>query len=175
MKILVLSDTHLYRLEDLPNGVLRRLGSADLVIHAGDFDTYEFYSELKEAIKLEAVAGNCDDFEITQELPETAKLDVEGLRIGVTHMPIFDDFSDLVYKARELEVDVMIFGHTHRPFLKKICDVVLLNPGSPTLPRFSVPSFAEIIVDDVVEIMIKGVGNEDIARFKLDRRKNRRY
>ncbi len=172
MKILVLSDTHLYRLEDLPNGVLRRLENVDMVIHAGDFDTYEFYSELKDAVKLEAVAGNSDDFDIIQELPETAKLDVEGLRIGVTHMPIFDDFSDLVYRARELEVDVMIFGHTHCPFLKEVGGIVLLNPGSPTLPRFSVPSFAEIVVNDIVEITIEGVGNEDIARFKLDRRKD---
>ena len=62
-------------------------------------------------------------------------------------MPIFDDFSDLVYKAMELEVDVMIFGHTHRFFLNEFEGVVLLNPGSPTLPRFSLPSFAEIIID----------------------------
>jgi len=82
-------------------------------------------------------------------------------------MPIFDDFSDLIYKAKELEVDIMIFGHTHRPFLKEVGGIVLLNPGSPTEPRFSPPSFAEIVVDDIVEIAIKGVEYEDIARLRL--------
>ncbi len=172
MMLLVLSDTHARRFEDLPEIVLRKIKKSDLVVHAGDFDTYEFYSELRRSTSLKAVAGNSDDYGIIQELPETLTFDIEGFSIGVTHMPIFDDFSDLVYKAKELEVDIMIFGHTHRPFLKEIGGIVLLNPGSPTEPRYSPPSFAEIIVDDVAEIVVKGVGDEDIARFRLSRRKD---
>ncbi len=168
MKILILSDTHAYKLEDLPNLLLKKLEEADLVVHAGDFDTFEFYSELKDNVELEAVAGNSDDYEIIQELPETHSFEVEGLKIGITHVPIFDDFSDLVYKARELEVDVMIFGHTHRPFLNEFGGVILLNPGSPTLPRFSLPSYAEIVIEDFIEIQIRGVNGEDLKRFRFN-------
>ena len=167
MMLLVLSDTHAFKLEDLPKTLLKKIEEADLVVHAGDFDTYEFYHELQRSANLKAVAGNSDDYEIIQELPETLKFEVGDFGVGVTHMPIFDDFSDLIYKAKELEVDIMIFGHTHRPFLKEVGGIVLLNPGSPTEPRFSPPSFAEIVVDDIVEIAIKGVEYEDIARFRL--------
>ncbi len=171
MKIIVLSDTHLKEVGDLPDLILKELADADLVVHAGDFDTFEFYNELKDTVRLEAVAGNSDDYEIIRELPETHQFEVEGLKIGVTHMPIFDDFSDLVYKARELEVDVIIFGHTHRPFLGKFGGVVLLNPGSPTFPRFSLLSFAEIFIDDTVEIRIRGVDGEDLRGFRFDKRR----
>ncbi len=170
MKILVLSDTHLKEIGDLPDLILRELVRVDLVVHAGDFDTFEFYKELKDAVRLEAVAGNSDDYEIIRELPETHQFEVEGLKIGVTHIPIFEDFSDLVYKARELEVDVIIFGHTHRPFLGKFGGVVLLNPGSPTFPRFSLPSFAEIFIDNTVEIRVRGVGGEDLKRLRFDKK-----
>ena len=50
MKILVLSDTHLYKLEDLPGSLLEELGRVDLVVHAGDFDTFEFYDKLKDSV-----------------------------------------------------------------------------------------------------------------------------
>ncbi len=167
--ILVISDTHARGMEDLPKTLIERMERADLIIHAGDFDTYDFYSELRSTAKLEAVAGNSDEYEITLELPETARIDVEGIGIGVTHMPIFDDFSDLVYKAKELEVDLMVFGHTHRPHLRVVGGVILLNPGSPTLPRFRIPTFAEVYVGEDIEVTVRGVGGEVVARLEFSR------
>lgn len=40
----------------------------------------------------------------------------------------------------EMGVEVLITGHTHWPFIKEVGDVLLLNPGSPTVPRLSDPS-----------------------------------
>ena len=33
------------------------------------------------------------------------------------------------------KVDIVMFGHTHRPYLKKFGDITVLNPGSLAFPR----------------------------------------
>lgn len=38
-------------------------------------------------------------------------------------------------EARERGVDVVMFGHTHRPYLEETDDLVALNPGSISYPR----------------------------------------
>jgi predicted phosphodiesterase len=43
-------------------------------------------------------------------------------------------------------VDVLIFGHLHRPLIEKT-DIVLVCPGSPTKPRMSNPSVVELIIE----------------------------
>ncbi|MEM2801546.1 MAG: metallophosphoesterase family protein, partial [Archaeoglobaceae archaeon] len=59
-----------------------------------------------------------------------------------------NDFHDLIYKALEKKVDVLIFGHIHRFVLEKRKGVVVLCPGSPTEPRMSFATCAEIDVED---------------------------
>jgi putative phosphoesterase len=49
--------------------------------------------------------------------------------------------------AREMDVQVLIFGHIHRPIVEK-GDRLLICPGSPTLPRQSAPSIAELVILD---------------------------
>ena len=38
-------------------------------------------------------------------------------------------------EARHRGADVVMFGHTHRPFLEVNDDLVVLNPGSLSYPR----------------------------------------
>jgi len=45
-----------------------------------------------------------------------------------------------------MDVDILIFGHLHRPLIEKR-DVVLVCPGSPTKPRMSNPSVVELIIE----------------------------
>ncbi|MBC7105561.1 MAG: metallophosphoesterase family protein, partial [Firmicutes bacterium] len=61
-------------------------------------------------------------------------LRVEGLRLLVGH----GDTTTTGQKwelARRYRVRVFVFGHTHEPFLQARDGVVLLNPGSPALPK----------------------------------------
>ncbi len=37
--------------------------------------------------------------------------------------------------ARRYKVDIFIFGHTHLPLLERVENTILLNPGSPSLPK----------------------------------------
>jgi len=43
-------------------------------------------------------------------------------------------------------VDVLIFGHLHRPLIEKK-KVMLICPGSPTKPRMSRPSVVELLIE----------------------------
>jgi len=153
VKITVISDTHLkpsQSIEMLPMPLLNMLASSDMIVHAGDFVTLQCYNELKDINPLVAVAGNMDSPELRQILPEHTTFDADGIRIGVTHQGQLSvtDMTGLGYFARELKVDLLIFGHIHRPKIHKSGEITLLCPGSPTSPRQSEPSAAEVTIEE---------------------------
>lgn len=147
MKLIALSDTHL-KGGEIPPQLQILLKDCDLIIHAGDFSTLEAYQAFNSSGKLKAVFGNDDVPEIKRLLPERLKFEAEGVKIGVIHeggLSVMDTTSQ-GYLAREMEVDILIFGHLHRPLIEK-GDVMLVCPGSPTKPRMSNPSFVELILE----------------------------
>ncbi len=162
--IVVTSDTHASSILELPQALIEAMSVADLIVHAGDFDRWSLYEDLMD-FDLIAVAGNSDDDLIRNSLPEVTTFEWRRRRFAVKHEPIFFDCSDLIYKAKELEARVMIFGHTHRPLLGKVAGIWLLNPGSPTRPRAKYATFIEI--ED--EIILRGVNGEVIERADFER------
>jgi hypothetical protein len=140
-RIVALSDTHLSR-EELPEAVVALAGNADIIIHAGDFVSEKAYESLSKLGTLEAVRGNADSPALKRLLPERKVIEAEGIRIGLVHKASHG--SDLVgaeMMAREMDVQVLVFGHIHRPVVEK-GDRLLICPGSPTQPRMSAPSAA---------------------------------
>ncbi|AAM06389.1 TPA: metallophosphoesterase [Methanosarcina acetivorans] len=147
MKLIAISDTHL-KTGEVPPQLQNILKDCDLIVHAGDFSTVEAYQAFNASGKLKAVSGNADTFELRQLLPERLKFEVEGVKIGVVHeggLSVIDTTAQ-GYLAREMGVDVLIFGHLHRPLIEKK-DVILVCPGSPTKPRMSKPSAVELIIE----------------------------
>lgn len=147
MKLIALSDTHL-KTGEISGQLQSLLEDCDLIVHAGDFSTVEAYQAFNASGKLKAVFGNDDSFELKQLLPERLKFEVEGVKIGVVHeggLSVMDTTAQ-GYLAKEMGVDVLIFGHLHRPLIKKK-DVMLVCPGSPTKPRMSNPSVVELIIE----------------------------
>jgi hypothetical protein len=98
---------------------------------------------------LKAVHGNSDHAELKELLPEELVFEVEGVKIGVVHQGGLSvvDTTSIRYKALEMGVNVLIFGHLHRPIIEK-SDVLLICPGSPNKPRMSDPSAVELVVDN---------------------------
>jgi predicted phosphodiesterase len=47
--------------------------------------------------------------------------------------------------AKEMDVDVLVFGHIHKPVIEK-SDVLLVCPGSPTAPRLSESGAVELVI-----------------------------
>ncbi|HQP10820.1 MAG TPA: metallophosphoesterase family protein [Candidatus Omnitrophota bacterium] len=131
MKIGVISDTHS---RSIPKQVLDDFKKVDLIVHAGDFCSPEDLKIFKKMADVRAVFGNMDGLELRQILPERDIFEVEGLKIGVYHgHGPAEKVPDLVraeFKADK--VDIVIFGHSHQPFNKKINNVLYFNPGSPS-------------------------------------------
>ncbi len=144
-RIIVISDTHDHK---LPDALIPLLRGADLIVHAGDFTTVACYEYLLGTNELVAVHGNSDCAELRKRLPERTVFEVEGVRIGVVHEGQLSTNGTCVlwYLAKELDCDVMIVGHIHTPFIEQT-DVLIMCPGSPTVPRLADRSVIELTIE----------------------------
>jgi putative phosphoesterase len=136
VRIAVFSDTHGSLLQ-LPL-VRAQLGQVDWLLHAGDYhrDAAPLAAELGvPADRVRAVVGNCD-YHMTD--PTHALVEIGGVRILLTHGHLYGvkhTLDRIYYKAREAQVRVAVFGHSHVPVSIDDGGVLLLNPGSLTAPR----------------------------------------
>ncbi len=152
MKIIAIADTHIKSgsiVKQLPEDLVRLIKDADMVIHAGDFVTKQAYDELCSICRLEAVHGNMDEESLKALLPERKVIEVEGKSIGIVHEAALSlqDTTGVWYMAKEMDVDIMIFGHIHKPVIEGD-DTFLICPGSPTAPRLSEPSAIELVIEN---------------------------
>ena len=151
MKIIALADTHIKSgsiTDALPVRLIELIRQADIVIHAGDFVTRQAYDELAGICRLEAVHGNMDEMSLKKMLPDRKVIEVCGLKIGIVHEAALSiqDTTGARYMAKEMGVDVLVFGHIHKPVIDK-SDLLLLCPGSPTAPRLSEPGVIELVIE----------------------------
>jgi len=152
MKIGVIADTH--GNVDAWRKVMKKFfHDADMIIHAGDIFNYGPRNIVHEGtepgdlaeemngleIPIIAARGNCDsDIDATVvSFPiqsPFALVQADSLRILVNHGDLLDD-EKKIELAKKWHVNVFVSGHTHRPKLAREGDIVLLNPGSPSLPK----------------------------------------
>lgn len=162
MKIGLISDTHIpNRSTKIPSKVFDVFEDVDLIMHAGDLCQLSVIRDLEKIAPVVAVQGNMDAFN-GLNLSKTKITTIENVRIGLNHGNINPrgDTQQLYYMAKELDVNVLVSGHTHVPMIEQVKDVLLVNPGSPTVPRLSDPSVMIIEVDgDDVEVGVFKVGN----------------
>jgi putative phosphoesterase len=130
----------------LPRECLRRLESAELILHAGDFVRAPVLEELGRLAPVEGVAGNMDEPALLELLPERRVVGVAGARIGMVHVP-----GPAVGRAARLAAafpgcDAVVYGHTHIPEVTRAGDVWVLNPGSPT-ERRGAPAHSMLMLD----------------------------
>lgn len=134
MLIAVVSDTH--RIEKYINLAKEEIKKADILIHLGD--NIEDVDTLEEAFNGEvyAVAGNCD---YSRKYPKERIIDVNRKKIFFTHGDLYgvkNGLNNIFYKGKEVGADIVLFGHTHAAIIEKEDDMILMNPGSISLPRF---------------------------------------
>jgi len=113
---------------------LFRSRGCNLVIHAGDFIAPFAAKELEAAgCPVKAVFGNCDgernglkkyisSFGEIADAPLV--FDWEKMRFLLTHLEgrVEKDLASQAY-------DVVIFGHTHNPVIRRVGKTTLINPG----------------------------------------------
>lgn len=117
MKILVVSDTH------GDNSILRDLynqyPNMDYYLHAGDSQ-----SSSMSIYPFDSVLGNCDfyDFDLKRKIYTP---------IGYILMKHHPSYNEVEIK----DVKIFIHGHTHRYEYKEKNGLVIICPGSISLPR----------------------------------------
>ena len=150
MRIGVVSDTHLPRFgRSLPEALVVELRGVrvERLIHCGDW-TDPFVVELLEEIApVDGVAGNNDPPEFAARFGYAPVVELEGVRVGITHGHIgpaqitTPERARLAF-ARQPDLAAICFGHSHIPSVTRMAGgTLLVNPGSPTdkrrQPRYS--------------------------------------
>ena len=139
MLIGLISDTHIPdRARQIPEKVLESFENVDLIIHAGDLTTRAVIDELEKIAPVVAIQGNMDRV-AGLDLPKAQVIEAEGMKIGVAHGEVYPraDTQQLLYFAKELNANILVTGHSHQPKIEQVEDVLLLNPGSPIVPRLA--------------------------------------
>jgi putative phosphoesterase len=126
MKLLVFSDSH--------NDVATMLSvvkaeQPEAVLHLGDHfeDGLELRSRIQAATYL--VAGNTDQ---GQGSSTTALLTFDQTKIFMTHGHVFgvkESLSDLLNAGSGLGAYIVLYGHTHKPYLSFTDGLWVMNPG----------------------------------------------
>jgi putative phosphoesterase len=127
----VVADTHIpRRAKALPEDMLSHLESADLILHAGDLMDPALLDELAAYAPVKAVRGNMDAPDL--DLPESLEFGFGGVRVAMIHDSGRKQGRRARLRRRFPDARVVVFGHSHIPFLEDEDGLMLLNPGSPT-------------------------------------------
>lgn len=142
MRLGVISDTH---------GLLRPeifdvFARVDHILHGGDLGPLGLLDELEAIAPVTAVYGNTDGVDVRARLPQVARIQLDGFRIVVTHGDQFGSPTPDTLNAAFPEAEILVFGHTHRPLLTIVDQVVtVMNPGGAGPRRFDLPASVGIM------------------------------
>ncbi len=123
-QIAIISDTHGL----LREHVIAELAEADCSIHAGDIDTPSIVESIRQFGETYMVRGN-NDKEWAEALPKSITVTIEGVRFFIVH-----DKKDIPKCLTN--VDVVVYGHSHKYSAEIVKGVLFLNPGSCGKRRF---------------------------------------
>lgn len=158
MKIFVVSDTHGH-IDKFLNKI-RNMDKPDLIIHLGDYVEDGIKIEKETGIQTTIVKGNGDYYQ--KEYKDDEVLNLGNKRLFITHghkYRVRYGIDNLFYRAKEVEADIVLFGHTHVPVLMKQSQIIIMNPGSPYQPRgldgkktFGIIEISQDILGTIVEV-----------------------
>jgi len=122
--------------EDLLREIQRIWGSVDGIFHTGDLAHPYVLESLREffQVPVAAVRGNADRGGWALALPLIHTETILGKRITVIHgwgSPRYL-VDRIAHRIGWGNSEVVLFGHSHLPFLQRIEGTLWLNPGSPT-------------------------------------------
>jgi uncharacterized protein len=130
MIIGVVSDTHgLLRPEVIP-----ALEGAEHILHLGDVGDFAILKALEKVAPVTAIRGNVDRDGRCGKLPETEVVHFEGQYLYLLH-----DVQTIHLDPAAAKFSVVLFGHSHKPDIRRHKGVLYFNPGSCGPRRFSLP------------------------------------
>lgn len=130
MRIVVTSDTHRDS-RDFFNILDRHEKNADLFINLGDSEhEMELLELTRPNLSIKSVSGNCD-WNSTAPLEQI--ITVGGKRVFFTHghkYYVKHGLQELQRRAKEINADICLFGHTHEPYTDIVDGIYYMNPGA---------------------------------------------
>lgn len=150
-RVLIVSDTH--RRNENYLIVVNRCKPLDMVIHCGDIEGSEYVIMEAAGCPVEMVMGNNDFF---SDLPREREFTLGKYHIWLTHghnYLVSMSNETIKQEARARGIDIVMFGHSHRPVVEYDNDVIAINPGSLTYPRQEgrKPSYILMEIDEAGE------------------------
>lgn len=126
-RIGIISDTHgLLRPE-----VAEILQGCEVILHGGDINSPDILDKLNQIAPTYAVRGN-NDKEWAKDLPETLSLSLYRISFFIVH--------NKKYIPKDINnVDIIVYGHSHKYEEKVVGGQFMLNPGSCGPRRFTQP------------------------------------
>ena len=108
-----------------------------LILHAGDVGHASILERLDAIAQVAAVRGNADPLELIETLPDRVKIEVGSHVVLLLHGHHGKTALKAARSAASPEVDLIVFGHSHRPLIDREGSTILFNPGSPTERRWN--------------------------------------
>jgi len=139
-RIGVISDTHNYFDPKIP----RLFAGVEHILHAGDIGLPWLILELETIAPVTAVSGNTDDAGCNY--PQIQVITLAGKKFLVHHIiqpgAVEEGLNDRIKRERP---DVVVFGHTHKPFSSNVNGTFYFNPGYAGKSRFGMPRSVSIL------------------------------
>ena len=139
MKIGAISDTHGYFDSKIP----KLFAGVDHILHAGDIGLPWLILELERIAPVTAVLGNND---AALDFKETEVVEFDGHKFLVHHIVDPRKPAEAIQRRIIREgPEVVVFGHTHKPYCETIGRTLYFNPGYAGKPRFSLARSVAIL------------------------------
>ncbi|MEG2274813.1 MAG: metallophosphoesterase [Clostridia bacterium] len=122
--ILAFSDSHN---SQIPDRLLSVIEETDYVFFLGDGTAS--LSDLAFHEGFYAVSGNCD----AKVFPDEEIVDIDGFKMLLTHGDKYNvkrDLLSLSMRAKELNCNVVFYGHTHFAEIDTIDNITFICPGT---------------------------------------------
>ena len=147
MRIGVISDTHNFFDPRIP----KLFAGVDHILHGGDIGMPIILLELEQIAPVTAVSGNTDDPGF--RYIDTAVKQLGGQKFLIHHIVDPHRLDDrLETRITRERPDVVIFGHTHKPFCETLGKMLFFNPGYAGQSRFGMSRSLAILHCDGKEI-----------------------
>ena len=133
MKILIVSDTH--GRHSAFDKALKEAGKIDALVHLGDTEGGEDYIEAVCGCPAYVLAGNNDFFSDNLREMEVVFGTKKAFMTHGHYYYVSLGPERILEEGKMRNADIVMFGHTHKPFLEMIDGMIVLNPGSLSYPR----------------------------------------